>query len=150
MAVDHFTRPRPMAGNRGKHNARTEGKTLHSNAKHPGSCKLKSPPLKILCLLPSRTCHLNKTCSFVGCYSLGKAMGLIDKVVKNLRHPKDLSTFHCHRYLAHMTNSSFMDCFVSSAASRHTVLQQNPRLLKVYMHMLGAMHSLDSTLSHRR
>lgn len=44
--------------------------------------------MKSLCLFLSRTCYLNKTWSFVGCYSLGKVMGLVDKVVKNLRHPQ--------------------------------------------------------------
>lgn len=57
---------------------------------------------------------------------LGKPWVLQIKLLRNQGIPKSLSTFHFHRYLAHMTNSSFMDWFVSSVASRQTVLQQKP------------------------
>lgn len=149
MTVDHFTRPRPMAGNREKHNARTEGKPLHSNAEYPGSCKLKSPVLKILCLLPSRTCYLNKTHSFVGCYSLGKAMGLIDKVVKKLRHPKKPFNLPLPQILGPRDELLFHGLFCIFSIL-YFKAYCTPAKAQTSESILGAMNSLDSTLSHRR
>lgn len=117
---------------------RDGGKTLPSNAEHPGSCKLKSPRLKILCLLPSWTCHLNKTCSFVGCYSLGKAMGLVDKVVKKLRHPQKPFNLPLPQIFGPHDELFFHGLFCIFIS------------FKAYCTPAKAMHSLYGTLSYRK